>query len=76
MWQRAAAAAALLTVISGAGWAAASHYFDVSADTTTPLARIVTSPAQQFASAVTPSVSPSTAPILAKAAVVEPKPVY
>ena len=32
LWQRAAAAVVLLTVISGAGWAAASHYFDVSAD--------------------------------------------
>ena len=75
MWQRAAAAAVLLTVISGAGWAAASHYFDVSADTATPpLASIVTPPTAQFASAVRQASRRRRAPIWLRLRCVEPAP--
>jgi hypothetical protein len=76
IWQRSAAAAVLLTVISGAGWAAASHYFDVSAEpgALAPLPSIATPPATRFASAVAPSVASSSGNEPAKGALLEPVP--
>src|SRR5262245_22918609 len=67
-WKKTAAAAVLLTLISGAGWAAASHYFDVRAEPgdAAPIASKATTPTSQFERAAVPSVSSALSPDPAK----------